>query len=1235
LTPFTEKLLPTDVGQLIDLTKVDDPATQSMAQLQLEGVATLYNILCEHPLAYLADEVGMGKTYQALALAALVWNENPHARLLFVSPRANLQIKWIEDYKRFFASNYRRPQGLGDDRVVSVMFNEPVYRPTLFDNLRSWTPLIGRDQAIAPFVRHTSFMRPVYLTSRDLMDMEALWQATKARFNSWGLFEVVRPRELKPDNASSKLNLTFAYALNGRLSSEAGEEPYFDLVIVDEAQCLRNPYNQSNQVFFEALKGQVRKWLFMSATPAHGGPEDLPAILNRYPQVGEILSPDLVRDLPAMQHELKKFMVRRQRRYRTVDRERTVGKTEYRNHDEHGWAIKDAEMGVLGTLSMGLVQKGLVGVLQGRSNRYRIGFLSSFESLQSSVQGVTPLPVSEDDELEETRAPDWYGNQPERQGEGEAEAPDTGFIHKLSSDFENRFERPLHHPKVDSVADHVASLAFGDANLEGGQKFLIFTRRVSTVEALRYRITLHYLKSIEARARRCWKVKLDWSGKNAPLDEVVDTDDPEGFEVEPEGNPLRQALAEKGWLYRYRQTFRTSGRNALFFEDGWLQRLCTAGGVDPLKAASALSDQIWAESWAHAAHAFGSGKSQYRADRVRYLALHGVLRESQAFGLDERSAKPWQNAYEICLHNHLEREQPDDDPHRNSDLFTESPLWNQWDSYFPDGDFALPAANPEKIEGDVGVDELCRRQVARTLLGQTLRLSDTLLDLYFADQSTQKKGVAFTKVFLDWLSGCDASARQLRRDIAHWIKHLRLIVDSSLEGAGRGWRELAREESWKQLFNLSAVVGVTGGSGAHQQATRQFRTPSLPRVIVCTDTLKEGVDLHLFCDQVLHYGVAWTSGDQEQRVGRVDRFFSQIERRLSSEGKPPQVQLQIGYPHVVASLEREQVGRVIERQRQAEALMDSPLAGAQRDDRNLVAGASIQPSVNVDLGPFHQSHFNFPGRDVVAVSKFDAGKIAEHYRFWYKRLIAALRQQGWEVSPDSAEPVRRMTIHQGQQYDLEWTFDASMGRYVLTLSDLPWPENTGFSAGTKYRIVDRTRQIVRYVQLLVPLPEEGQQHGTIDQLIKILTGDTPTPLHNARADWGRAIESLTNSQENVWESEHKARVTVSRGDRSHTITLYAYQGGVRIVGVIASIDELGPYNGWGTHPTAGKVREWVLDANSDLPSGYLDVHERDGLVFGVHILHGEISEDARYRLLQEVAWRADAWEASLLGADNY
>ena len=131
---------------------------------------------------------------------------------------------------------------------------------------------------------------------------------------------------------------------------------------------------------------------------------------------------------------------------------------------------------------------------------------------------------------------------------------------------------PLPHAKVDSAVDRVAPLAFGSDHQAGGHKFLIFTRRVSTVDALRERLVRRHRLAIERRVQRYWNVpRLDWeNGPNDPeeTDAVDDDSDPEASEVESERDLLRLATAKGGWLHRYRQTFRTSGRNALFFEDG-------------------------------------------------------------------------------------------------------------------------------------------------------------------------------------------------------------------------------------------------------------------------------------------------------------------------------------------------------------------------------------------------------------------------------------------------------------------------------------------------------------------------------------------------------------------------------------------------------------------------------------------------------------------------------------------
>lgn len=670
MTAFEKEVRPQDVAQLIDLrVKGKEKTTAGMANAQLQGVAAIHNVLCQHPFAYLADEVGMGKTYQALGLAALLWNDKPDARILFLSPRQNLQQKWYDDYLRFFAANYRRPQGLGDDLVTSVLFGEPVHRPEVFHNLRSWTTTIGMPERIAPLIRHTSFMRPVFVRAKDLQDVEGCWNHTETRIKGWGLFDVERPDDLSADNASYALNIAFAKALNARLTSEGGRASYFDLVIVDEAQCLRNPHNQTNHVLFESLRGNVAKWLFMSATPAHGGPSDLPTILNHYPDCGVVLEPDLVDELADMQSALQTFMVRRQRRYQTQVAGTTVAKHEYRRHETDGWAVRDEEMSALSTLAMGLVQKGLVDVLQARNNRYRIGFLSSFESLQSSLRGL----VGRTDNGQR----DGGGNSDWQDG-GDAnvdEAPDSEFIEQLDADFTRRFEMPLPHGKIDAVVDWVAPRAFGSkevtkdstTDIEGGQKFLIFTRRVSTVDALCRRLAARHREAVETRINRCWNRKIDWrtGDTDAEDNERIGGEDAEGCDPDPGDDPIRKAMGERGWLFKYRQTFRDSGRNSLFFEDAWLQRLCNAGGVSPEDAAAEIRDDIWAESWRHAARRAGGG--QHRADRVRYLAVQAISRCPRAFGLSKDEAAPWKDAYERCLHTHVDKEvsEKSDNAHRN------------------------------------------------------------------------------------------------------------------------------------------------------------------------------------------------------------------------------------------------------------------------------------------------------------------------------------------------------------------------------------------------------------------------------------------------------------------------------------------------------------------------------------------------------------------------------------------
>ena len=119
--------------------------------------------------------------------------------------------------------------------------------------------------------------------------------------------------------------------------------------------------------------------------------------------------------------------------------------------------------------------------------------------------------------------------------------------------------------------------------------------------------------------------------------------------------------------------------------------------------------------------------------------------------------------------------------------------------------------------------------------------------------------------------------------------------------------------------NRVPAVGMSGQINA--TAVRQFRTPTYPLVLISTDLLQEGEDLHTFCDEVHHYGIAWMPSALEQRTGRIDRINSLAERRLSAvgarlneDGRPPaEDRLQVLYPYVSGTYEQLQVRRVLTR----------------------------------------------------------------------------------------------------------------------------------------------------------------------------------------------------------------------------------------------------------------------------------------------------------------------------------
>jgi hypothetical protein len=314
------------------------------------------------------------------------------------------------------------------------------------------------------------------------------------------------------------------------------------------------------------------------------------------------------------------------------------------------------------------------------------------------------------------------------------------------------------------------------------------------------------------------------------------------------------------------------------------------------------------------------------------------------------------------------------------------------------------------VDGDkLTVDHLLKQALADQLLATSSRRGHALIDLYIsmmratgarplpADTSTvAEQGIDY---FLETL---DLQRRTGDRSGAFWElgqivggNNLDLILDKNFPETRAADFLLTNAPTLlgRRLGSQQPTVGMVGRVNA--TAVQQFRMPGYPHVLVCTDVLKEGEDLHLFCDRVVHYGVAWTPSALEQRNGRVDRLYSMAERRSTRvdtekrdlEGEE---QIQVQIPYLPDTIEVLQSRRVIESMHRFTELMHH---NVDPRDKRIDIGAEMQrvrwqpPAVTTTL----ESAFPVTDRDLVGATREPAtptGALGS----WWQRLCDAVTQ---------------------------------------------------------------------------------------------------------------------------------------------------------------------------------------------------------------------------------------------------
>lgn len=134
----------------------------------------------------------------------------------------------------------------------------------------------------------------------------------------------------------------------------------------------------------------------------------------------------------------------------------------------------------------------------------------------------------------------------------------------------------------------------------------------------------------------------------------------------------------------------------------------------------------------------------------------------------------------------------------------------------------------------------------------------------------------------------DASGLSLRARLSQWFGFLadrctsseRKATLDALKRISTG-EHAADEAGGTGSTQLSPLVRlVRGGVGdeTRRRLALAFNAPFFPEILIASSVMAEGVDLHRSCRHVIHHDLCWNPATLEQRTGRLDRIGGKHEQ---------------------------------------------------------------------------------------------------------------------------------------------------------------------------------------------------------------------------------------------------------------------------------------------------------------------------------------------------------------------
>lgn len=796
---------------------------RAMAARQAEGVAGLWNKLGRHRAALLADEVGMGKTLQALGVMALLWKAKPDASILVMAPNRDICRHWEREYAKFVRTHYKQ----SDDVVRCVRDGEPVTEAKL-----AWS-LAELAQAVEAQT-HRFFVTTIYSLSGLMRDE-----------HGEGVDKLQGAAE-----AAAGIHRRLKAALGGR---------GFELLVVDEAHYFRNSCGKSQRAraarsFFGPPEDRLgERALLMTATPSHASMDDVTAIMGYVAEVGQ--------DKP--EALLMKYALRRLRRMK--GRDGSYDKYAYRHEQA---VASDLVHDPAAEMFFALYQKLLVKKEVQDGRRFLYGYLEGFESFKVRA------PEAEQETEEDVAKRDFQG------------APDTEILTRLARMHESLGGLPA-HPKYDALVNACVPTEVFDAGVDVHEhKHLVFVRRIPSVREIVARVNVAYDRQMGQR-----------------MVQALVPDDTGGL--------LRRWEASHWSREFFNRHFGGHGE---------------ADDATLLEGNDAATEE----------HADADANVYSKVSDLFVVKKTGAQRSTDASNFSLRLRKPESlftlllepaSDYKAGSYGYYYRKRSGG---RLRDEYASAALEVRGVGVVADEklDFARPMPTLWGLMycqlevADRGcVDRLAQEPAKAESFGRYLKngflfASPVIVELYCRYVEFHRRGEVgeAQQRYLAFLNFLDA---ELKESLAFAYFRAALQTFDAL------WENVPGEDrrGWHKLTGLSSPAFYASGAVKdRQRLILGFNSPFYPNVLAATSVLQEGVNLHLQCRKVHHYGIAWTPGDNEQRVGRVDRLFGKVNALLERDGR---AELAIQYPYLARSFDEEQLASFVREKHLVEERMDA------------------------------------------------------------------------------------------------------------------------------------------------------------------------------------------------------------------------------------------------------------------------------------------------------------------------